>query len=149
MKRSGFTMIELIFVIVILGILAAVAIPRLAATRDDAQASKLATNVKTMISEVSAYTVSQGIAPVTDANLSLASNSYVEGKDSGYMNMNGTDRNISIYDKASGGAICTVVTVNDTNITVADGTGASAICTAVKDMNPPSTIQIAGQGVVR
>ena len=36
MKRAGFTMIELIFVIVVLGILAAVAVPKLAATRDDA-----------------------------------------------------------------------------------------------------------------
>ncbi|MDD7090198.1 prepilin-type N-terminal cleavage/methylation domain-containing protein [Campylobacter sp.] len=32
--KKGFTMIELIFVIVILGILASVAIPRLAATRE-------------------------------------------------------------------------------------------------------------------
>jgi len=34
--RPAFTMIELIFVIVILGILSAIAIPRLAASRDDA-----------------------------------------------------------------------------------------------------------------
>ena len=36
MKRNAFTMIELIFVIVILGILASVAIPKLAGVQDDA-----------------------------------------------------------------------------------------------------------------
>ncbi|MEW5833179.1 MAG: prepilin-type N-terminal cleavage/methylation domain-containing protein [Campylobacterota bacterium] len=39
-NRNAFTMIELVFVIVVLGILAAIAIPRLGATRDDAHVSK-------------------------------------------------------------------------------------------------------------
>ena len=38
--HSAFTMIELVFVIVVLGILAAIAVPKFAATRTDAQISK-------------------------------------------------------------------------------------------------------------
>ena len=39
-SKNAFTMIELVFVIVILGILASVAIPKFAATRTDAKISK-------------------------------------------------------------------------------------------------------------
>jgi len=44
-ERKAFTMMELVFVIVIIGILAAVAIPRLSATRDDAEITKARTLV--------------------------------------------------------------------------------------------------------
>ena len=58
--KKGFTMIELIFVIVILGILASVAIPRLAATREDAEISAAVANLRTLVSEASGYYVAQG-----------------------------------------------------------------------------------------
>ena len=43
--RNAFTMIELIFVIVVLGILAAVAVPKFAATRTDAEIAKARSTV--------------------------------------------------------------------------------------------------------
>lgn len=39
MKRAGFTMVELIFVVVVIGVVAAVAIPKLTTTRNDAKIS--------------------------------------------------------------------------------------------------------------
>ena len=53
-------MIELIFVIVILGILASVAIPRLAGTRDDAEISAAIGNLRTLVSDANVYYVTKG-----------------------------------------------------------------------------------------
>ena len=58
--KKAFTMIELIFVIVILGILASVAIPRLAATREDAEISTAVANLRTLVNDISAYYVVKG-----------------------------------------------------------------------------------------
>ena len=51
MSRA-FTMIELIFVIVVIGILAGVAIPKLAATRDDATLAAMRANLATIMTAV-------------------------------------------------------------------------------------------------
>ncbi len=58
--KKGFTMIELIFVIVILGILASVAIPRLAATRTDAEIATTVANIRTLLSDLNSYYVVKG-----------------------------------------------------------------------------------------
>ncbi len=58
--KKGFTMIELIFVIVILGILASVAIPRLAGTREDAEISTAVANLRTLLGDAASYYVVKG-----------------------------------------------------------------------------------------
>ena len=78
--KSAFTMIELIFVIVILGILSAAVIPRFSATRDDSQVSKFAQNIGTSIEEIAGYANAKGS---TDKDFAVMSHAMARMKQSG------------------------------------------------------------------
>jgi len=52
MRRSAFTMVELVFVIVILGIMAAIAVPRLGASREDANIAKYKGDISAIRSSI-------------------------------------------------------------------------------------------------
>ncbi|MDD6056182.1 MAG: type II secretion system protein [Helicobacter sp.] len=59
-KKSAFTMLELVFILVILGILAAVAIPKISASRDDAKLVALKADINTLKTSFPAYFLAQG-----------------------------------------------------------------------------------------
>lgn len=121
--KKGFTMIELIFVIVILGILAAVAIPRMNATRDDAEAVKAATNLNVAMSDISTYYISQG--QFTDMNKMTG----VLKDDKGGVIANGLEGHLIVKNQD-----CFKVTAVETagdvpaHIVIEKGTSTNAIC---------------------
>ncbi|WP_148785634.1 type II secretion system protein [Campylobacter concisus] len=66
--KKAFTMIELIFVIAVIGVLAAIAIPKISATRDDAVLVKTMAEIRTAIEEINAYYISQGKLAIDTTN---------------------------------------------------------------------------------
>ena len=134
--KKGFTMIELIFVIVILGILASVAIPRLAGTRTDAEISATVANIRTLISDAAAYYTVKG--SFKDAkwgdvtNVSIRQGDYRKPVQSGTAVVRNDGDDGAVYLPA-GGTNCIVIRVRDI-----DNTG-----TATRPKTPAACIEIA------
>lgn len=76
-NRKGFTLVELLVVVAILGILAAIAIPRFTSANETARGAKIQADLRTIESAASLYQASAGatagaIATLVGANLLAA-----------------------------------------------------------------------------
>ena len=147
--RRGFTMIELIFVIVIIGIVGAVAIPKLAATRDDAKISNVVANARTFLGDLTSFYTSQGevvwtnpatVADVTNVPIyTTACTALSDGTD-GIESTTG--ETFYLCDEKTGDD-CLTFDINDTAVEVtAASAGDSTVCDGV--IGDPAVIGMTG-----
>lgn len=106
-SRAAFTMIELVFVIVIIGILSAVAIPKLLNTTKEAHI----VNVKSFVG-----TLNRTVGPI------MWSESIADGKDG---NISDYCSNVTYYTEVPD----EVTFHNDCTVTLNNGSGASGVVT--------------------
>ncbi len=130
--KKAFTLVELIFVIVILGILAAVAIPKFSATRDDARVSKKAMDVMTAVSDIAAYAMANG---QTLADLSAMSHALKSMQNTGEAVVDVANKRADIKMGSVSDCvtikIITSATSDDLNISFGNA-GTDSLCSALQ-----------------
>jgi len=143
--KEAFTMIELIFVIVIIGILSAVAIPKLAATRDDAKVVAIANQVSVAANEIAAYAVSRGKTESNFITMSNAVETMISKADAQQMS---NVLNIRMNTISN----CLMLTVSqstlDSNLTLSYGAaGSDQICISLQSAIDASAYPIPLRGI--
>ena len=136
--KKGFTMIEVIFVIVILGILASVAIPRLAGTREDAEISAAVANLRTLLGDAASYYVVKG--SFTDAKWAEITSVPLKQNATGDAMNNEVDATRTAYLKVGDSAQCIGVNVvnkaGNAPAYIHFTRGSGDLCTKVLDSKP-------------
>ena len=132
--KKAFTMVELIFVIVIIGILAAVAIPKLAGTRDDAKISAMVENARKALGDIQAYYYAQSNVVWRTATVDQATNVSFDETNCGNPVTSTTQLSPTTFILCHDNVICvSFETIDEGNLTIADGTVTTdPICEVVK-----------------
>ena len=90
-RRTGFTLIEMLIVVVVIGVLAAIAIPKFAATKDKAKVASLKTDVRnsetaeeTYFSNYAAYGTFAQLQAASNFSLSTGNTMAITAATNGY-----------------------------------------------------------------
>lgn len=78
-RKRGFTLVELLIVVLILAALAAIAVPRIGASAANARIQACDTNVSIMNSQIELYTANEGAAPAVIGDVTGNANYFPDG----------------------------------------------------------------------
>lgn len=153
-KRYAFTMIELIFVIVIIGIMASIAIPKLSATRDDAKVSAIVNNARVVLGDLQSFYTSGGREKWISAKITEATSVPLQKSGCSGIADDTVALSPNTFTLCNGSTVClSFTTINEGNLTITSGSSTSDyICEAVKKVPAiiaisNKTYQLAGQAI--
>jgi len=108
-NQKGFTLIEVLLVVVILGVLAAIAIPRFMTSEAEAKENACASNVSLIRTQIEQYHFKEGTTdvpyPAVLADF-LADTDYFPNGASGKCLVTGLDADVLTYDATAGTLAC-------------------------------------------
>lgn len=78
-KNKGFTLVELLIVVLILAALAAIAVPRIGASAANAKGKACATNIDIINGQIELYTANTGSAPAVLTDLTNDGDYFPDG----------------------------------------------------------------------
>jgi general secretion pathway protein G len=127
-KKSGFSLVEMIVVIVIIGIIAAIAVPKLLSTKDEATASSIKQDIATAVSAIRSYYLMNGT--ITSINQAVNLNNK---------NWTFSDNNLTATFTETNA--CVTIKVTPPNLTVTlDTTNDGSVCAKLETAGVTSQI---------
>ncbi len=118
--KKGFSLLELIFAIVVIGIIASFAVPKYMDTRDSALASTIKRDIVTATTSIqSHYLINRKIDKISDSVTLNGTNWII------------TDKKITFKD---GESTCIDLTVADKKVTITLSEDAGNVCEALKEL---------------